>query len=117
MACIVLPKEPLLHGDGAIVLSQSLCWLWPNEVLVSSTPKKEEQIWAMRDALDVGLVVTLTEEEPLRREWFAGDCSNYFCPIANGMPPSLQRNRARVVTNHLRRTAARRLRFLRLTVL
>lgn len=90
VACIVLPKEPLLHGDGAIVLPRNLCWLWPNEVLVSSTPKKEEQIWAMRDALDVGLVVTLTEEEPLRREWFAGDCSNYFCSIANGMPPSLQ---------------------------
>mmetsp|Transcript_380 Transcript_380/g.813 ORF Transcript_380/g.813 Transcript_380/m.813 type:complete len:354 (+) Transcript_380:1406-2467(+) len=44
----------------------------------------------MHDALNVGLVITLTKEEPLPTEWFSEDCDNYFCPIPDGMTPTLQ---------------------------
>jgi len=88
--CTVLPKEPSSNREGVVILPRNLCWLWPDEVLVSSTPKSKEQIQAMHDALNVGLVITLTKEEPLPTEWFSGDCDNYFSPIPDGMTPTLQ---------------------------
>jgi len=88
--CTVLPKEPFFNREGMVVLPRNMCWLWPDEVLVSSTPKSKEQIQAMHDALNVGLVITLTKEEPLPTEWFSVDCDNYFSPIPDGMTPSLQ---------------------------
>mmetsp|Transcript_27158 Transcript_27158/g.85474 ORF Transcript_27158/g.85474 Transcript_27158/m.85474 type:complete len:245 (-) Transcript_27158:452-1186(-) len=44
-----------------VVLQRNFSWLVPGQIAVSSTPKLAEQIEAMRDALGVTLVVTLTE--------------------------------------------------------
>ena len=46
----------------------------------------------MHDALNVGLVITLTKEEPLPDEWFSEveGVDNYFSPIPDGMAPTMQ---------------------------
>lgn len=90
----MLPREPSVMSSaprqGVIVLPRNLCWLWTDEVLVSSTPKSLEQVLAVHDALNIGLVITLTEEEPLPSEWFtSGNCENYFRPIPNMLAPTL----------------------------
>ena len=53
--------------DGRVVtLPRNFSWLWPGALAVSSTPKHGAQVGALRAALGVTLVITLTEEQPLR---------------------------------------------------
>jgi atypical dual specificity phosphatase len=86
----ILQKETKVSKQHMVVLPRNLCWLWPNEVAVSSTPKNPEQIQALHDALNIGLVITLTKEEPLPSEWFSKDCDNYFRGIDDGRSPTLR---------------------------
>ncbi|KIY95355.1 hypothetical protein MNEG_12607 [Monoraphidium neglectum] len=70
-------------------------WLVPGVLMASSTPKRPEHIHALA-ALGIGLVITLTEEEPLPPAWFQGGparagCGavfNLFIPVRNYEPPS-----------------------------
>ena len=73
---------------------------------MTSTPKCGEQVDAFARALGVTLVITLTEEQPLRPEWFAADAVagggdraaaagggyvvNRFVPVPNYEPPSIE---------------------------
>lgn len=75
------------------VLQRNFSYLWPNLLAVSSTPRHAEDIRAMAD-LGISLVITLTEEEPLKPEWFKaegvkGKCVNLFLPVPNYNPPSV----------------------------
>jgi hypothetical protein len=89
-SCSMLMKDLSPSDQSKVILPRNLCWLWRDEVLVSSTPKSAEQIKAMRDALNVGLVITLTAEEPPQADWFSSGCANEFYPIVDGMAPSLK---------------------------
>lgn len=75
--------------DGKLhVLQRNFSYLWPNRLAVSSTPRHAEDIDAMTE-LGIVLVITLTEEEPLKPEWFKGKCVNLFLPVPNYNPPSV----------------------------
>ena len=80
--------QPPLHA-----LQRNFSYLWPNRLAVSSTPRHAADIKAMAD-LGVSLVITLTEEEPLKPEWFLANgvknkCTNLFLPVPNYNPPSV----------------------------
>eukprot|EP00284_Hemiselmis_tepida_P001295 CAMPEP_0174948570 /NCGR_PEP_ID=MMETSP1355-20121228/89390_1 /TAXON_ID=464990 /ORGANISM="Hemiselmis tepida, Strain CCMP443" /LENGTH=97 /DNA_ID=CAMNT_0016196091 /DNA_START=72 /DNA_END=362 /DNA_ORIENTATION=+ len=57
---------------GDVTLMRNTSWLVPGWILGGSTPKGAAHVAALREALGITLVVTLTEEEPLDPSWFAG---------------------------------------------
>ena len=60
-----------------ILLPSEMCWLWENEVLLSTAPSSAGQVDALRSMLNVGRIVSSTD---LPREWFDGSpiqCSYY----------------------------------------
>ena len=72
------PAEPIDPRKRITVngvrLMRNLSFLIPGEIVVSSTPKSAAQVAALSAApMNVGLVVTLTEEEPLSPAWFGLD--------------------------------------------
>lgn len=73
-------------------LPRFFSWLLPFRLAVMSTPRKQEDIETLA-ALNIGLVVTLTEEEPLRPEWFSSvktrPVKNLFLPVANHKAPTI----------------------------
>lgn len=72
------------------VLQRNFSYVWPNLLAVSSTPRHKEDIEAM-SFLGISLVITLTEEEPLKSDWFKNGSSsrNIFVPVPNYNPPSI----------------------------
>ncbi|TPX57211.1 hypothetical protein PhCBS80983_g03979 [Powellomyces hirtus] len=65
-------------------------WLVPHKLAVMSTPRNEVDIDNLLTFCKITLVVTLTQETPLPKEWFAGKrVSNLFMPIANYHAPTL----------------------------
>merc|ERR1719171_1844362 len=73
---------------GEVELQRNFSFLL-EDVAVSSTPKRKDQIVAMH-SLGIVLVITLTEETPLVPEWFQGTgVENLFVPVPNYEPPSL----------------------------
>lgn len=73
---------------GEVELQRNFSFIL-EELAVSSTPTRREQIIAMSE-LGVALVVTLTEETPLPAEWFTGTgVENIFIPVTNYHPPTL----------------------------
>lgn len=70
--------------SGMQVLPRNFSYLWPNLIAVSSTPRHGVDIEALA-GLGISLVVTLTEEEPLKAEWFEHlpRIRNLFVPVAN----------------------------------
>jgi len=75
-------------GVGEVELQRNFSFL-VEDVAVSSTPKHRQQILAMA-SLGITLVITLTEETPLRPEWFDGSgVQNLFVPVANFHPPTV----------------------------
>jgi protein-tyrosine phosphatase/predicted kinase/tetratricopeptide (TPR) repeat protein len=80
-------------GVGEIELPRNFSFIL-DDIAVSSTPKNREQILAMA-SMEVTLVVTLTEETPLPREWFEGTgVRNSFVPVRNYHPPTVQQTDA-----------------------
>mmetsp|Transcript_110266 Transcript_110266/g.212512 ORF Transcript_110266/g.212512 Transcript_110266/m.212512 type:complete len:1400 (+) Transcript_110266:87-4286(+) len=76
-------------GVGEVELPRNFSFLL-DDVAVSSTPKRREQIEAM-GSMDVALVITLTEETPLPPAWFTGTgVENLFLPVENYYPPSVE---------------------------
>jgi hypothetical protein len=55
-------ETSLSEKSQKVLMPKNLSWLWPGEVAVSSTPKSVEQVKAFEDALNLGLVITLTRE-------------------------------------------------------
>jgi len=70
------------------VLQRNFSYVWPNLIAVSSTPRHAVDISAMA-GLGITLVVTLTEEEPLKADWFGEKIRNLFIPVPNYNPPSV----------------------------
>mmetsp|Transcript_920 Transcript_920/g.2004 ORF Transcript_920/g.2004 Transcript_920/m.2004 type:complete len:1150 (-) Transcript_920:131-3580(-) len=99
---------------GNVALMRNTSWVVANCLLGASTPKSLEHVVALREALGITLVVTLTEEEPLDASWFAADRhpprSNLFCPVPNTKPPTL--NQAHSLMKAMEAEAARGGRFL-----
>ncbi|EAU92461.1 ATP dependent DNA ligase [Coprinopsis cinerea okayama7 len=67
-------------------------WLIPFRFAIMSTPRREEDIVALASsALGIRHVLTLTEEQPLEKDWFDGrSIINTFLPIPNYHPPSIE---------------------------
>ncbi|KAH6911163.1 ATP dependent DNA ligase [Coprinopsis sp. MPI-PUGE-AT-0042] len=94
---LYIPKSKTLPR-GALDLSlfyrlpRWFRWLIPFRFAIMSTPRREEDIMALASSyLGIRRVLTLTEEEPLRREWFEGrTISNTFMPVTNFHPPSIE---------------------------
>mmetsp|Transcript_49977 Transcript_49977/g.140044 ORF Transcript_49977/g.140044 Transcript_49977/m.140044 type:complete len:1427 (-) Transcript_49977:87-4367(-) len=75
--------------DGRSVELQRNFSFLLDDVAVSSTPKRRDQILAMAN-LGVALVVTLTEESPLPQAFFEGSgVRNFFVPVPNYEPPTV----------------------------
>lgn len=72
------------------ILPRNFSYLWPNLLAVSSTPRHTEDIRTLSE-IGIRLVITLTEEEPLKSEWFknSNTCDNLFIPVPNYQPPSI----------------------------
>ena len=78
-----------LPSGDSVILPRNFSFLFDAELAVSSTPKRAEQIAALK-TLGVGLVITLTEETPLPAGWFEGTgVRNLFVPVPNYEPPSM----------------------------
>ena len=69
---------------------RNFSFLIPDQLAVSSTPTRQDQIEALRQ-LGITLVLTLTEEEPLNASWFADldGIENWFVPVPNREPPTV----------------------------
>lgn len=81
-------RHTVQTSSGDVELQRNFSFLL-EDVAVSSTPKRKEQIVAMQ-SLGISLVVTLTEETPLSSAWFAGtEVENMFEPVPNYEPPSV----------------------------
>ncbi|KAH9854431.1 ATP dependent DNA ligase [Lenzites betulinus] len=67
-------------------------WLVPFHLALMSTPRNAADIDALAAPhLDIRHVLTLTEETPLEKSWFAGRAlRNTFLPIPNYMPPTIE---------------------------
>ena len=64
-------------------------FLVPFVIAGMSTPKKEKDILALQD-LGIRTIITLTEETPLNKDWFAGSkIKNHYWPVTNYYPPSI----------------------------
>jgi protein-tyrosine phosphatase len=70
-------------------MMRNFSFLIPGQLAVSSTPKRYEHVGALRH-LGVTLVVTLTEEEPLHLKWFTEGIENWFVPVPNYEPPTIE---------------------------
>jgi len=76
-------------GIGEVELPRNFSFIL-DDVAVSSTPKRREQILAM-DNMGIALVVTLTEEQPLPPDWFTNTrVTNTFVPVTNYHPPTAE---------------------------
>ena len=64
--------------------------LWPGEVAIATDPQNTRQIQAFRDAMNVGLVITLAEYGLLETSWFSAACRILFVPILKYMPPTMK---------------------------
>jgi len=70
-------------------MMRNFSFLIPGQLAVSSTPKRREHIDALRH-LGVTLVITLTQEEPLNPTWFGEGIENWFVPVPNYEPPTVE---------------------------
>ncbi|KAJ3478284.1 hypothetical protein NLI96_g9862 [Meripilus lineatus] len=67
-------------------------WLVPFHIALMSTPRNSIDIAALEsDALGIRHILTLTEETPLKEEWFVSrNIKNTFLPIPNYHPPTIE---------------------------
>ncbi|THH01221.1 hypothetical protein EW026_g1451 [Hermanssonia centrifuga] len=67
-------------------------WLVPFHIALMSTPRNEMDIAALAAPhLNIRHVLTLTEETPLKEEWFTEvGIKNTFLPIPNYRPPTIE---------------------------
>ncbi|KAJ3187298.1 hypothetical protein HDU85_006586 [Gaertneriomyces sp. JEL0708] len=83
--------------DVTYKLPRFFRWLVPFTLAVMSTPKRQDDIAVLREKFNIHLIVTLTEETPLPREWFGSDdklnsgnyCKNVFLPVGNYKAPTV----------------------------
>ena len=70
-------------------MPRNLSWVVPLILAGMSTPKSRDDIIAL-ERIGINTVITLTEEEPLPTEWFAGtEVENHFWPVTNYYPPCI----------------------------
>lgn len=69
-------------------LPRNFSSLIPFFLYSSSTPRHGTDIHVLSE-LGIGLVVTLTEEQPLQPKWFDPPIKNVFVCVRNYMPPSV----------------------------
>ena len=87
----VLKRVCVEMNHNYIPIMRNFSILYPNQLAVSSTPKNQDQINALRH-IGVTLIITLTEEEPLDPKWFinGNGIENFFCPLSNYEPPTIE---------------------------
>lgn len=78
-----------MNEDCQVRMMRNFSFLIPGQLAVSSTPKCREHVDALRH-LGVTLVVTLTQEEPLNPNWFTEGIENWFVPVPNYEPPTME---------------------------
>jgi protein-tyrosine phosphatase len=78
-----------LDDHRQVRMMRNFSFLIPGQLAISSTPKSREHVEALRH-LGVTLVVTLTEEDPLHRDWFTEGIENWFVPVPNNEPPTIE---------------------------
>ncbi|KAI8594083.1 hypothetical protein BDZ88DRAFT_402519 [Geranomyces variabilis] len=73
-------------------LPRFFSWLLPFKLAVMSTPKRTQDITALREQLYISVVVTLTKETPLPAEWFAqrANVRNVFLAVENYRAPTVE---------------------------
>lgn len=76
-----------LAGDAFYRLPRYFSFVVPMFLAGMSTPRCKTDIEAL-GALGVRLVITLTAEQPLPKEWFAGRIKNTFHPVRNYEAPT-----------------------------
>ncbi|KAJ3544850.1 hypothetical protein NMY22_g2641 [Coprinellus aureogranulatus] len=97
------PRDALFIPKGKVVptnfnkealykLPRFFRWLVPFRFAIMSTPRNENDIYALASpTIGIRRVLTLTEETPLQESWFHGKAiSNTFLPIPNFYPPSIE---------------------------
>ena len=83
-------REKLMVMPDAKWLPRFFQWLVPFAIAFMSTPRHKEDIALLDQALNIGLVVTLTTESPLDGDWFQlARIQNLFVPIENYRAPTL----------------------------
>ncbi|KAF8535397.1 hypothetical protein BDD12DRAFT_855549 [Trichophaea hybrida] len=70
-------------------LPRFFSWVVPFHLAGMSTPKRKGDVDALK-TLGITHVLTLTEEEPLHREWFGRVIRNTHIPVQNLFPPTVQ---------------------------
>ncbi|KAJ3202305.1 hypothetical protein HDU67_000646 [Dinochytrium kinnereticum] len=74
-------------GTEAYRLPRFFSWIVPFLIAGMSTPKSALDVMALKE-LGVGIVITLTEEEPLPESWFTdAKVTHHFWPTKNYHPP------------------------------
>lgn len=66
-----------------------LRWMIPYNLAISSTPRSADDVYFLKEKLNIDVVVTLTVEEPLLKEWFVGGIQNVFMPVDNYKAPNI----------------------------
>ncbi|KAJ3088968.1 hypothetical protein HK100_007899 [Physocladia obscura] len=81
--------KPKVQLQNMHRLPRRFSWIIPLLLAGMSTPKSADDIIALR-AFGITKIITLTEEEPLPREWFEGTgITNFFWPVTNYYPASI----------------------------
>ncbi|KAF5312508.1 hypothetical protein D9619_002544 [Psilocybe cf. subviscida] len=91
---LYIPSPKGISGrDAFYKLPRFFRWLVPYHLAIMSTPRNEDDITALASThLGIRHVLTLTEEEPLKEQWFARNPNirNTFLPVPNYKPPSIE---------------------------
>ncbi|KII94225.1 hypothetical protein PLICRDRAFT_420648 [Plicaturopsis crispa FD-325 SS-3] len=91
---MAIPPRPgnSLASDNFVKLPRFFRWLIPFHIALMSTPRHASDIAALSGPyIGIRHVLTLTEESPLDKSWFAQHgIKNTFLPIPNFDPPSIE---------------------------
>ena len=73
-----------------VTLPRFFSWVYAFQFAVMSTPRNFDDVLHLR-AVDIDLVISLTQEEPLPEKWFEQSrMAHAFLPIPNYEPPTLR---------------------------
>ena len=74
--------------NKSIQLSRNFSWVIPTVLAGISIPKRKEEIEAFK-FMNIGLVVSVLEEETLDPSWFDNDIKNIHYDVVNYCPPTM----------------------------
>jgi len=92
MRTIVNPRvrHVVEFDNRSVRLSRNFSWVIPDKLAGISIPKKEEEIDAF-EYMNIGLIVSVLEEEKLPKKWFKNrNIRNIHYKVKNYHPPSFE---------------------------